>query len=340
MKFASYELIAKNNLNALVNQPRHGFFVHNLNSSSNLIVDPFSVPKKLEIVGWKSLFSFSEFTYWPELGDKKWSIIKPSLLSNLNLELNFPWDLEESEIHAEKSNGLISDLKTLNGDLWDQFQQNKFETIKIKLSANTLKKDSELLKKYDTGEFLLRFDFNSTLNKTQTEEALNILKKFKEVEYVEDPSVYDPSLWTAWNKIIPLALDHYDKEKYLLPFDGFEFLILKPITGLKKTWLESYFLRQKRIVVTNRMDNIIGNWKAFLYHLQIKKWYSKVSTPGLITRQLYDENKWLSELPIENSQFIPDLKKLELSLKNFVTHCEWTNSLDDLDPIFQEPLDG
>jgi hypothetical protein len=227
----------------------------------------------------------------------------------------------------------------LNKDLGQQLEQLQdegFEVLKFKMGRH-FKDEYSWLMKVNLKTYLVRVDLNSIMNFKDAKEALAMLKKIPNLEYVEDPMPYGDYHWSELQKITPLGLDHYDGSA---PPTQFQFRIVKPIRGFSLSQLEQWTYEKKKIVLTNMMDNVVGAWKTYLYYCELKKHLPyHLCTPGFHTHNLYHNYEHESLLAFKGAQWTFDKDKLAQMMAMF-NKLGWieVNYLDtrNLDEILLE----
>lgn len=260
-----------------------------------VFVSPYSLTKK-KLLNAKdqnlfqlgALLKISDDKNWgvsdicpkPELGD----LDLESEIKNKGILYQRALELANEDLEARKrqisllfnkrikNNFLITNYKTedLNNSLYSK------STIKIKADRD-LESLSQLLNEVVT-DVRIRIDFNSILSSTEYEDFLNRVtpEVQKKIDYVEDPTAYQ-SLWSSWNKRIPLAFD-FQKVEYENDFALY--CIVKPSRQSLNKQLKNYTL-------TSAMEHPVG----LAHGLRIAQQLAQ-NDSGFLTLDLFEENKF------------------------------------------------
>lgn len=302
-----YLLQPVDSLNSRSNkEPRLGFFVKNadtLLNQDNLI---------------SKFLNYSDFIHWPELGDPTRAELKPTLIKTVAADFQFPFSVTEKDLVTVKSNALVSRYDKMLGQEMEHLQDGKFEVLKFKM-GRTFKDEYTALMKLNLKPYLVRIDFNNSLSFKEAKEALEMLKKIPNLEYVEDPTKYGDYHWSELEKITPIALDNFTTD--VKNPKHFQYRILKPLRGISLPEITQWTIQKKKIVVTNLMDNAVGTWRTYIYYCELKNQFPyHVVTPGFHTHALYSNYEYSSLLGFKGSEWSYDqtkLQKLLLVLEKF-----------------------
>lgn len=234
----------------------------------------------------KNFLKYSDYIYWPELGDPEIKDLKPFLMKQAERDFQYPFSLTDADLQPVKSNALVNSFTPNLGEDLEKFKEAGFDTLKFKM-GRSFETEYKSLMKMNLSHFLLRVDFNGVFNFKESKEVLEMLKKVPNLEYAEDPTPYHDYYWSELQKITPLALDSFTETKELPKH--FQYRIIKPIRGgFKLDELLQLTYEKKKIVLTNMMDNVVGAWKLYFYYCELKKHIPyHLATPGFHTHKLY-----------------------------------------------------
>lgn len=277
-------------------ESRLGFFIR--------ILDPLKTDDPI-----KQFLNYSDFTHWPELGDPALADLKNTLMKTANADFQFPFSINEKDLVPVKSNALIFRYDKSLGQEMELIQDGKFEVLKFKMGRN-FKDEYAALMKLNLKPYLVRIDFNNSLNFKEAKEALEMLKKVPSLEYIEDPTQYEDYYWAELEKITPIALDNFATTP--VQPKHFQFRILKPLRGIPMSQIRQWTIEKKKIVLTNMMDNLVGAWKTYFYYCELKKQFPyHVITPGFHTHTLFSNYEYAALLGFKGAEWSYDQTKLE-----------------------------
>lgn len=312
-----YTLRSKEFLNSASTQiDRFGFFVKS---------DSF-LPKQNIL---QNFLQFSEFTYWPELGDPIQKQLKTFLKETVSNELKFSFSIAEANLRPVKSNAIVNAVTSDLGERLEKFQDLGFDVVKFKMGREFQSEYKSLLK-VNLSHVQVRIDLNNKFTYKESKEILELLKKIPNLEYIEDPTLYHDYHWSELEKIAPLALDEFNDHSDIKPPRFFQYRIVKPIRGISLEKIIQMTYDKKKIVLTNMMDNIVGAWKMYFYYCELSKHIPyHLSTPGFYTHSLFQNYQYSSLLAFNGSQWNYDGEKLK-QLTETLTKLNWT-AIDELD---------
>jgi len=157
---------------------------------------------------------------------------------------------------------LIFDLKTLPGLKWQGY-----EALKIKL-GDELALETEMLRalcESDLGSVKLRLDFNSKSNLDRMVRWLDQNGKWllPLIEFIEDPSPYDPGEWTKLTSYfdVTLAVD-FGLERKSFELGGATVVVLKPAVQDTSLILSKVEAHRPDYVATHYLDFPVGQMFA------------------------------------------------------------------------------
>tara|TARA_B110001454_G_scaffold219136_1_gene250275 strand:- start:9077 stop:10087 length:1011 start_codon:yes stop_codon:yes gene_type:complete len=301
-----------------------GFFIKDhvgVKQTSAGPTDPSAIkPSPVETL-IKNFRNFSDFVHWPELGDPTLPELKDFLMKLADNDFKFPFRLSEPDLIPVKSNALISRYDKTLGHQMEILQDGKFDVLKFKMGRD-FKAEHKALMNLNLKSYLVRIDLNNSLNFKESKEALDMLKKIPNLEYVEDPMDYGDYHWSELEKIVPLALDNYkefsgreteyQKESGANKPKHFQYRIVKPLRGFSLAELIQMTIQKKKIVLTNMMDNAVGAWKTYFYYCELKKQFPyHLMTPGFHTHNLYNNYEYAHLLGFDGALWTFQKEKLQ-----------------------------
>jgi len=331
-----YSLQPVDSLNSRSNkEPRLGFFIKDLveeKKPSRGPSDPNAIePSPVETL-IKNFRNFSDFIHWPELGDPALPVLKDFLMKAADGDFKYPFHLNETDLISVKSNALVSRYDKTLGHEMEIFQDGKFDVLKFKMGRD-FKAEHKALMNLNLKSYLVRIDLNSSLSFKESKEALEMLKRIPNLEYVEDPTDYGHYHWSELEKIVPLALDNYaeftgreteyQKESGANKPKHFQYRIVKPLRGFSLPELIQMTIQKKRLVLTNMMDNVVGTWKTYFYYCELKKQFPyHLMTPGFHTHTLFSNYEYASLLGFDGALWTFQKEKLQ-KLMNTLDRLTW-----------------
>lgn len=295
-QFIEYSQIPKKNLNAQIENlnPKKGLWIKK-ESTTNI---PNFKSASLKLIS-KLLYTYFDYMHWPELGDTGMDFLKGLQKETLFIEDFLFTKLEKEEslfsnISTAKSNYVITDLSSNLGLQLDQLKELGFETLKFKVGKK-FEEELKILLTNNLSDFEVRLDFNSSLEFKTVKDSYSYLKKLPNLEYCEDPCLFEENKWKELNELFPVAFDYPKShqsysESFTRAIHFIKHFIIKPTRQLNHLELEKLVLKQKKITLTNAMDSSLGTWKCFIYFSILQKLYPKsFSVPGLHTHHLYQQ---------------------------------------------------
>jgi O-succinylbenzoate synthase len=208
------------------------------------------------------------------LDDQKARINRRSLLSDKILENNW----------------LITDFKTFDS------QSSIVGTVKVK-GSNQLDHFNLFLEKLSQHDVKIRIDFNSSLSTSEFSYFLNLLPQsvVAKIEYIEDPTIWNPSQWKIWNQKIPLAIDFAYSDPFKFP-ESWSYLIIKPSRQKTKTLVNQCHALKKKFTLTSAMDHPVG----IAHGLRYAQSYAEI-TSGFLTLNLYQKTEFDRYFKVEKN---------------------------------------
>ena len=213
----------------------------------------------LKLVDDNGHWGVSDICPWPHLGDSTLDFEiankgplyqRACVLANLDLQAR---KNQQRLISSKpvKINTLVIDYS----DTPDQA-----EVLKIKSDQNT-EGLLNCLSKLTNGQ--IRLDFNSLLS---AEEFFGLIPSLPNcIEYVEDPTKWDPKLWSSWNQEIPLAVDFATANPFEF-LSAWTYLIIKPSRQDADLLIQKCISLNKKFTLTSSMDHPVG----FAHGLDLK----------------------------------------------------------------------
>jgi len=202
------------------------------------------------------------------------------------------------------SHALVNNVQQLSGaDLKSKAEQG-FKHLKIKMGIHPRQEAKALVALAPAFHELalkLRLDFNAGLSAIEFEEFLETLGDVRDsVDYIEDPTVYDPRVWAQaqrrWG--IRLALDRLSEETYrLLAPHSFSVLVVKPAIQKPEPLFQLAEKFRASLVVTSYLDHPIGQLCAARVAAQAAlRPELVVEACGLLSHGAYEWNSFSEQL--------------------------------------------
>jgi len=156
----------------------------------------------------------------------------------------------------------------------------------------------------------LRLDFNPGLAANEFEEFLENLGEVRDsVDYIEDPTVYDPRGWAQTQRRwgIRLALDRLSEETLgILAPHSFSVLVIKPAIQKPDSLYELAEKFRASLVVTSYLDHPIGQLCAARVAAQASlRPELVVETCGLLSHMAYELNPFSEQLKTSGPFLLP-----------------------------------
>ena len=234
----------------------------------------------LKLVDDDGQWGVSDICPWPHLGDL-----------TLDLEIAGKGPLYQRacvlatlDLEARKNQHRLISNKPVNvNTLVIDFSETPEPTavLKIKGDQNTeglLHSLSKLTNRQ------IRLDFNSLLS---AEKFVSLIPSLpKSIEYVEDPTKWDPKLWGLWNHKIPLAVDFATANPFEF-LSAWTVLIIKPSRQDADLLIQKCISLNKKFTLTSSMDHPVG----FAHGLRYAQNYSD-HVSGFSTLNLYEKTEF------------------------------------------------
>lgn len=270
---------------------------------------------------------YADLHPWVELGDSPLSSqIEDMRLGKISSQLCQTLCLAQKDAHARlkkqslfhdlpsiKNNFLISNIAVVDSSSLKQIQDQGFDILKIKVGRD-FKKEMARLNDIARAGFKMRLDFNASVSWFEFQMFFAGLDDatLENIQYVEDPCVYDVKIWGEAQKIVKIAMDN-QFSKYAMSRvsensqgPAFDVLILKPA---KMKIEDSINLCRKfnlQTTVTSYMDHPVGVLHSLAVAMQVKKSLGdQALEAGCYTHHLYQENQFSEEINIQNANIIP-----------------------------------
>lgn len=207
-------------------------------------------------------------------------------------------------LEIPSSHILLNNSQQITAEDLESKAKAGFKHIKIKMGIHPRQEASALLALAPVFKALslkLRLDFNCGLSPIEFEEFLENLGEVREfVDYIEDPTVYDPKVWTQaqrrWG--IRLALDRMTAEtqNILAPY-SFSVLVLKPAIQKVETLFQLAEKFRASVVVTSYLDHPIGQLFAARVAAQAaNRPEIVIETCGLLSHMAYESHPFSEAL--------------------------------------------
>ncbi len=245
----------------------------------------------VKLIDEKGHWGVADLCPWPTLGDRDLfdEIRTKGILFQRSIEL-----AKEDLLARRSQKSLLQNKWIQNNVLVTDFYNFDFlnplyvgKTFKIKGNSDT----ETLLKILNsTGiQSKIRIDFNGALNPEKFSSFIENLASKEMIEYIEDPTAYDPHLWNDWNRVVPLAAD------FIKAPDHFSYKIIKP----SREPVQNY----EKFSITSSMDHPVGIAHALRYAQIFAQRDS-----GLMTLDLYE--------PTEFNKYFIDQNRTELNFSS------------------------
>ncbi len=234
----------------------------------------------LKLVDADDHWGVSDICPWPHLGDL-----------TLDLEITAKGPLYQRahvlatvDLQARKNQQRLISSKPVNvNTLVMDFSKthDSAAVLKIKGDQNTeglLNYLSKLMNQQ------IRLDFNLSLS---AEKFVSLIPSLpKSIEYVEDPTTWDPILWDLWNQRIPLAVDFATTNPFEF-LSAWTYLIIKPSRQDADSLIQKCISLNKNFTLTSSMDHPVG----FAHGLRYAQDYSD-QVSGFSTLNLYEKTEF------------------------------------------------
>lgn len=238
----------------------------------------------IKLVDRENNWGVADICPWPHLGD----LDLASEISKKGPLYQRAEILAYKDLQARKSGQkLIDETAVQNNVLITNYKKTEFtknlenETLKIKADSQF-----ELLLPFLNKMIssTLRLDFNSGLSADQFSKLMPMLPK--NIEYIEDPCVWDLNLWKNWNRLVPLAIDFATDDPFLY-LESWTYLIIKPSRQDADELIQKCMQHKKFFTLTSAMDHPVGFVHGFHY---AQRYAQNLS--GFATVDLYEENEF------------------------------------------------
>lgn len=299
ISYIQYEMDPIAELNSKTNQnPRQGILL------------------KIEWPG--DLIGYSDLHPWPELGDLPleqqlsdlrkgkislqleqsiWLARRDALARKSGISL---WD----QVPRIKNNFLISNVAYATDETIEKAKQAGFSTIKMKAGRDFEREMEFALKILKNGNFMLRIDFNGSLQWQVYEKFFSTLEKAHRarLDYVEDPFPYETEIYREARVLSRVAVDRYFSQ---IDFDHREAppvdqLILKPAIQDVDKFMTQVKKWSIPVTVTSYMDHPVGMVHSALIAGELKKKYDQlIGTSGCLHNYLYQKDLYHSAMTIQ-----------------------------------------
>ncbi len=253
----------------------------------------------IKLIDNENNWGVADICPWPHLGD----LDLVSEISKKGPLYQRAEILAHKDLQARKSRQkLISETAIQNNILITDYQRTEAtenlenETVKIK-ADHQFELLLPLLNKLNSST--LRLDFNSKLRAEQFSKLIPMLPK--NIEYIEDPCVWDLSLWKNWNQYVPLAVDFATDDPFL-HLDAWTYLIIKPSRQDADVLIQKCLQHKKFFTLTSAMDHPVGFAHGFHY---AQRYAQNLS--GFSTLDLYEENEFSHYFTSEKNKVSPNV---------------------------------
>lgn len=270
----------------------------------------------LRVIFKDGLIGFTDCHPWPEVGDQP---LENQLLS---LKAGNPTSLLDcslrfARLDAEARNSrhslltqstipdshfFISDLLNLNEDALQNIIQQGFRYIKAKVGNSLPAEIAQLLKLFAnrSGSIGLRLDFNEKIHSREFVAFLNSIEPlWKSIDYIEDPTPYNPEEWTEFQQSYPIALacDRLSAACRFYPRSA-RYLIIKPAIQPLHLFKD---VPKERMIVTSYLGHPLGQLHAAYAAMQFDP--QKCRIHGLLGHYVYHPNAFSQALSAQGPAF-------------------------------------
>ena len=257
-------------------------------------------------VDFGNAIGYADCHPWPELGDEPLEVqlqnISPRVIAMAKFDAEARKNkrsLFQNLTIPESHYFLANHEQDLN-----EIKQRGFQRVKVKRPS------LELLRRLPVG-MLWRLDFNQSLQAEEFEDFLEQAPLDK-IEFIEDPTVYEPSLWKSWNRRVALACDRRAQEALSFP-DSQKFLVVKPAVVDPKIFLGRNFL------ITSYLDHPVGQMGAAFAAAK----YCPNKICGLMSHTAYPPNLFSAQFITEGARLKPP-QGIGLGFDTLLQELSWT----------------
>ena len=268
----------------------------------------------LKITDAEGHWGVADICPWPSLGDLS---LKDEVRYKSSL-FQRAIQLATDDLRARQQEvSLLKNKWIDNNILVTQYQDFNFKKAQLQGKTLKIKGDhaveslAEVLNAAPT-HIEFRIDFNGILTKDEFQKFLKFLSPSVKIEYIEDPSTYEPEYWNRWNKQRPLAADFVPAK------ENFSFKIIKPAREPLGTF--------KNFTITSTMDHPVGVAHALRTAQQFA-----MNKSGLLTLNLYEPTEFHECFIYQNESeinFAPGaLKESGIGMTAQLKQLKWSDSL-------------
>lgn len=244
---------------------------------------------------FKESTGFADLHPWPELGDlnleQQLELLKNGIetpqvqqscsFAQLDAQARNSNISLFNNLDIPKSHWLCNDISTLDQNQISHILHAGFTHIKIKVGRKpTL--EAEILPLLASSPLTVTLDANAKFTK---ESCLDFLDKIypliPKIEYIEDPTPFDPSTWTFLQTLVPLAADRYAIMAAGRP-EIAKYIVIKPAI------MTTPVATGQKIIYTTYLDHPVGIASA-AYTASINKC---TETCGLLSHLCYQPNEF------------------------------------------------
>jgi O-succinylbenzoate synthase len=285
------------------------------NEESSSTIAPQHKGALLKIKFEDDLIGYADCHPWPEMGDKPvedqlaelrqrrtTALMRCSLrFARLDAEARNRSQCLLDHKAVPSSHFLITDLLAWTPQAVEQLIQQGYTHVKIKLGKHLGQEIAHLLQLFCASPLKLRLDFNEKLSADEFRAFLRAIEKIKSsIEFIEDPTVFQPLQWKEFqeNYEIALACDRQAAAALHWP-ESAQFLIVKP--AIESIDVFEKALREK-VIITSYLDHPLGQLAAAYIAAQTDPQRLKVH--GLLSHYTYLPNIFSQGLAQQGPHFI------------------------------------
>jgi len=223
--------------------------------------------------------------------------------------------LAQRDLEARKNSICLIDSRpvAINTLMTDYKTIAKKGTIKVKGDQHFPQLISYLQK---MPELKIRLDFNSRLSPQAFNTLIEQLPK--NIEYIEDPTIWNSKDWIEWNKQVPMAVD-FSTENPFQHLNAWTYLIIKPSRQNADDLIAQCRQYQKKFTLTSAMEHPVG----FAHGLHYAQNYSENVT-GFSTLELYEKLKFNECFVVEENQISMKPSGYGIGMTELLQDISWT----------------
>lgn len=285
---------------------------------------------------------FSDIHPWQELGDAD---IDTQLLALSRGRISFLVEQsiwlarKDALMRAMMKNGLegatrvknhflINDLSKISDTTLNEIKSAGFTSLKIKAGKSPEEEAERAKRILKSGNFMVRFDFNSKLDFTSFERFLAILDMAarSRIEFIEDPFPYEQKAWAEASRMVSLAVDaeyeNIDWSKMQEP--AFKVIVIKPARQDVDKAVNRCTTFNLKMVITSSLDHPVGMVHAAIISTEIKKSFpSQLLDCGCLSLKSYKPNEFSNKI-MTTGPYFNAVKGYGVGFDQILEELNWT----------------